>query len=281
VPIDTSFSALKQEYDDAIHKFQQEQQQRAKKLQQDAAARKQAAEKELQEAKTDQERTIAQQKIMQAQMMAAMPLMSTFDSPASKFSPRFLAFAERNPDDPSALESLILAVETSSGPRGPGGSGTKALDLLRANHAASPEMARVLKAMGSADDEGAQNFLREVLAKNPEHKVQAQACKALATALDNATKYAELIKRDPQQRKDAEFQKGKAAVEKLIAEADRKKKEADELTKALNEKFGDVFTELGVGKVAPEVEGEDADGKKFKLSDYRGKVVLLDFWGNW
>ena len=38
---------------------------------------------------------------------------------------------------------------------------------------------------------------------------------------------------------------------------------------------------LALGKVVPEVEGEDGDGKTFKLSDYRGKVVLLDFWGNW
>ena len=38
---------------------------------------------------------------------------------------------------------------------------------------------------------------------------------------------------------------------------------------------------LVVGKVAPEIEGEDADGKKFKLSEYRGKVVVLDFWGDW
>jgi len=35
---------------------------------------------------------------------------------------------------------------------------------------------------------------------------------------------------------------------------------------------------LRVGKPAPPVEGEDQDGKKFKLSDYQGKVVLLDFW---
>ena len=38
---------------------------------------------------------------------------------------------------------------------------------------------------------------------------------------------------------------------------------------------------LRVGKAAPEIEGEDIDGVKFKLSDYRGKVVLLDFWGHW
>ena len=33
--------------------------------------------------------------------------------------------------------------------------------------------------------------------------------------------------------------------------------------------------------LAPEIEGEDIDGVPFKLSDYRGKVVVLDFWGNW
>jgi hypothetical protein len=38
---------------------------------------------------------------------------------------------------------------------------------------------------------------------------------------------------------------------------------------------------LNVGKVAPEITGEDIDGNDFKLSDYRGKVVLLDFWGHW
>jgi cytochrome oxidase Cu insertion factor (SCO1/SenC/PrrC family) len=35
---------------------------------------------------------------------------------------------------------------------------------------------------------------------------------------------------------------------------------------------------LAVGKQAPDIEGEDQDGKHFKLSDYRGKVVLLDIW---
>ncbi|MBU6402026.1 MAG: PDZ domain-containing protein [Verrucomicrobia bacterium] len=36
-----------------------------------------------------------------------------------------------------------------------------------------------------------------------------------------------------------------------------------------------------VGMPAPEITGADVDGKTFKLSDYRGKVVLVDLWGDW
>jgi hypothetical protein len=32
---------------------------------------------------------------------------------------------------------------------------------------------------------------------------------------------------------------------------------------------------------APEITGADFDGKPLKLSDYRGKVVMLDFSATW
>ena len=35
---------------------------------------------------------------------------------------------------------------------------------------------------------------------------------------------------------------------------------------------------LAVGKVAPEITGEDIDGKPLKLSEFRGKIVVLTFW---
>jgi len=38
---------------------------------------------------------------------------------------------------------------------------------------------------------------------------------------------------------------------------------------------------LYIGAIAPDIEAPDLDGVPFKLSDYRGKVVLLDFWGHW
>jgi len=39
--------------------------------------------------------------------------------------------------------------------------------------------------------------------------------------------------------------------------------------------------DLAIGKQAPEISGSDVEGVAFKLSDYRGKVVVLDFWGYW
>jgi hypothetical protein len=38
---------------------------------------------------------------------------------------------------------------------------------------------------------------------------------------------------------------------------------------------------LSPGLPAQEIASADVDGAPFKLSDYRGKVVMLDFWGNW
>jgi hypothetical protein len=71
------------------------------------------------------------------------------------------------------------------------------------------------------------------------------------------------------------------AMEKLSAEyGDVKLSETKTIAQALE---GDMFEIkfLQVGKEAPDIEGEDIDGVAFKLSDYRGKVILLDFWGDW
>ncbi len=43
----------------------------------------------------------------------------------------------------------------------------------------------------------------------------------------------------------------------------------------------DELRRLAVGRIAPEIEGRDIDGRRFKLSDYRGQVVVLTFSGTW
>lgn len=44
---------------------------------------------------------------------------------------------------------------------------------------------------------------------------------------------------------------------------------------------GYSYEDLSKGKKAPEIVGRDHTGKEMKLSDYLGKVVVLDFWGHW
>ena len=75
-------------------------------------------------------------------------------------------------------------------------------------------------------------------------------------------------------------------------------KEAESLFERVEKEFADISSgrgtlgkqaaaelneirNLGVGKPSPDIKGEDIDGKSFKLSDYKGKVVVVDFWGDW
>ena len=81
-------------------------------------------------------------------------------------------------------------------------------------------------------------------------------------------------------------------------DADGNSAEAEKLFEKVTKDFADVksyrgtlgvaadgqlyeIRNLSIGKVAPDIEGQDVDGKTFKLSEYRGKVLVLDFWGDW
>lgn len=40
-------------------------------------------------------------------------------------------------------------------------------------------------------------------------------------------------------------------------------------------------TGIKIGQVAPKITSFDIQGNPFELSDLRGSVILLDFWGSW
>ena len=42
-----------------------------------------------------------------------------------------------------------------------------------------------------------------------------------------------------------------------------------------------VREKFSLGMVAPDISGVDLDGTAFHLSDYKGQVVFVDFWGDW
>lgn len=43
----------------------------------------------------------------------------------------------------------------------------------------------------------------------------------------------------------------------------------------------EAASKLAEGALAPEIELEDLDGKKFSLADFKGKAVYIDFWASW
>ena len=55
----------------------------------------------------------------------------------------------------------------------------------------------------------------------------------------------------------------------------------DRDTLELAEKMIFKLERLQLGARVPEIAAADLDGVDFKLSDYRGKVVVIDFWGDW
>jgi hypothetical protein len=143
-------------------------------------------------------------------------------------------------------------------------------------------------------------FLRTVLEKSPHREVRGMACLRLAQFLANRRERIELTSRQPELAARFELLFGKDYLEGLKRQ-DRETvmAEAGAIYEQAIEKYSDVampfggpvgeqaktelfeIRHLAVGKVAPEIEGVDEDGRAFTLSEYRGKVVLLYFWSEY
>jgi hypothetical protein len=224
-----------------------------------------------------------------------------------KFAPRFLELAEKYPKDPAAVDALIWIASRDTKQRGPQGPRSKALQILLRNHIQSEKMATLcgplgFVQLGYAQDKESQQLLHAVLEKSKHRLSQGRACFALARQAEGCLRAVRELKDDPvSARKNWEFRLSKDVVDALAkASPDKLSKEAEAYYERVIKDFADVaypgrdtFGEIAtknldelrhpilVGKPVPEIEGEDIDGVKFKLSDYRGKVVLLDFWGHW
>ena len=76
---------------------------------------------------------------------------------------------------------------------------------------------------------------------------------------------------------------GGPANQKIAREAIALANEDDPKADTLVRVRGRLFQldNLQIGMTCPDFTAKDVDGVEFKLSDYRGKVVVLDFWGFW
>lgn len=175
---------------------------------------------------------------------------------------RFLKLAEQHAQDPAAFEALSwIAVNAGHTPEA-----GKAFANLARNHVTSDKLGRVCQSLVYSSYEGAETMLKTIWEKNPHRAVQGQAAFSLGQYV--------------KEHKKGAATEAEKILEKVIAQFGDLPHYRGTLAEAAQ---GELFElrNLSLGKAAPEIEGEDVDGKKFKLTDYRGQVVVLDFWGDW
>jgi hypothetical protein len=216
---------------------------------------------------------------------------------------KFLELAEKHPTDPVALDALMQAVwqvNTIPWPVELVGEDTaraRAFELIHRDHIRSDKLGPLCQRVSYGFSKEYETFLRAVLAKNPHKTVQATASLSLGHFLNSRLQRVDLCRERPEPAKEFAGLYGKAYLAELQRQdRDKAVKEIEAVFEQAAAKYGDVklpggdtvaerakaelfeIGDLSVGKEAPDIEGEDQDGKRFKLSGYRGKVVLLDFW---
>ena len=188
------------------------------------------------------------------------------------FRAEYASFAERHAGSDEALTARLWLLNQSWWLREEGtmhGEARKQLAAILDGYAASPRLAEVMSyeyVFSPADRDAA--FTR-ILGMTPHDSVKAAALLSLGKLYARS--------HDEERRLEA-----RARLE-LLQEKYGKLPYRQTTFGAMATAHLDPHdaAELAIGKVAPEIAGVDLDGRPMKLSDYRGKVVVLDFWGDW
>jgi hypothetical protein len=225
---------------------------------------------------------------------AQRKLIRKYEASLDAFAPKFVELAQKHPADPVAVDALVWVVNNARGHAGDEADPrARTLALLAQDHLTDAKVLALTSSMAGHSDPASEAFLRTVMEKGPNKQAQGRACLALGLVL-----HSRLTARDRLQDDTEGMDKQTVAWLKSL-DPDKLRKEAEEVLERAADRYGDVTTpskktvrerangqlfelrSLAVGKEVPDIEGSDQDGKSFKLSEYRGKVVLLDFWGNW
>ena len=214
---------------------------------------------------------------------------------------QLLRIAKAHPKDAAAVEALVWVATRCRAQR------AEARRILFRDHHKHPLFGGLCVALRrDILKPESQAILRKVLKENASKKTRATAAFALACLLKERLLFVRAVKKDdPSKPVDWDKRLGKETVAALRRDdADAMEKEAERLFERLmkekdfgsplidyknrKERLADLaeravfhWRQLVPGKPAPEIVGKDIDGKPMKLSDFKGKVVLLDFWGHW
>jgi thiol-disulfide isomerase/thioredoxin len=218
----------------------------------------------LQAAESDEERTKLKAEIAKSYVEFADKMLAIVkDNPKGQAGIQaagvVVMAARGTPDSAKVLDSVAEAMTKHLLENEQVGQ----LCLALARHAATPAI---------------EKCFRDVSELSSSTAAQGQALYSLGMALIHKAEKA--------------YQKDRKGHEEINAEAEQVfekviEKYAD-VSFAPNRKLGAVakqeietLRKLSVGKEAPEIEGKDLAGESMKLSDFRGKVVVLDFWTTW
>jgi RNA polymerase sigma factor (sigma-70 family) len=175
-----------------------------------------------------------------------------------------LALLEHNPESHAAFEAAEwILLNTPDGD-----AVEKAAEVILRDHIQSPELIRLAKELERVRHRSARQLLEAMMEKNPDPDIRATACFTLATLLKDDANHG--------RNKEATVQAEKL-FERLMTEFSQTAKNGLELARRAKPELYELRY-LTLGNPAPEIEGEDLDGRKMKLSDHRGKVVVLSFW---
>lgn len=176
------------------------------------------------------------------------------------------ALADKAKGSPVCVQAKVFAMQIAQQGDMPDVSKRLMADCVQ-NHIDSPQMEMVANMLGrgrsDGETEAARKSLKEIETKSPHHAVQAAA-----------------ISSQIRMNYDDYSGSGDAAEAKRIAQRLAK----DYADTQYGKRAGGLIFQidhLQIGMPAPDIVGEDVDGVKFKLSDYKGKVVVIDFWGWW
>jgi RNA polymerase sigma-70 factor (ECF subfamily) len=193
-------------------------------------------------------------------------------------APLVLARTKKALDHPRAAQLLtwVCTCSLHEGSAEPPPTFTEAADLIVSRFADRPDINWLCECLGGTGGVGPpwaikfEKHLRILLEKNHHVRVRSTALTALASVLQESGREEEAKKIYPQIVKEYEGGSSDQAWSSIL------KRLVDH---AKHELEGMAVRPLG--GPAPAVEGEDLDGRQMTLSDFRGKVVLLSFWGSW
>jgi peroxiredoxin len=192
------------------------------------------------------------------------------------YADRVLAVATDAPTDFTAMAAASWLLRNASGSN----QSRAVLEVVARHHLADPRLADTFRGFIYYDPrEDGWPLLRAAIDKSPHRAVQGLARFALARSLKlQAERYAASGHPATATRP---WEDEAAGLFRQVAEKYADLKGQVEPLGVEADKLLFEMENLNVGKVAPDLTGTDLDGKPFKLSDHRGKVVVLHFWGSW